>query len=194
MKKLIPLLSFVLLIACNKKDRHDAPPPPPVQMRYTNLDDLALGFGQSKQLDLDGDNVVDLLFSTILIGDPVLERDRRQYFISGGFHVSQLFNDNEQMPILHAGDPVGAQAPAGFQWYNANAGLLAEKIIPMIGAPNWQGDWKNVQHTYVPIRVAKGNQQYFGWVEISFNTTIEKVTLHRAAIAIQPGRTVIAGQ
>jgi hypothetical protein len=194
MKRIFPVLLLVLLIGCDKKDRHDTPPPIPVQMRYTKLNDQALGFGQQKLLDLDGDNAADLLFSTVLIGDPVLERDRRQYFLGSMFHVSLLINENEQMPILNAGNTVAAQAPQGYNWYNANSATLAEKIIPMIGNPSWQGDWKNVQHKYIAIQVAKDNQEYFGWVEVSFDTMTEKLILHRAAIAIQPGRSVIAGQ
>jgi hypothetical protein len=191
MKITFPFLLFILLTGCNKKDRHDALP---VQMRYTDLNDLALGFGQQKQLDLDADNQVDVLFSTVLIGDPVLERDRRQYFLGSLFHVSILINDNDQMPVLNAGNIIVAQAMQGYNWYNANSATLAEKIIPMIGSPSWEGDWKNAQHKYIAVRVAKGDKQYFGWVEVSFDTTTEKITLHRAAIAMQPGRSVTAGQ
>jgi hypothetical protein len=194
MKRIFPLLLFVSLIGCNKKDRQDIPPPAPVQMRHTNLNDLALGFGQQKQLDLDGDNAVDLFFSTVLIGDPILERDRRQYFAGSMLHVSLLINDNEEMPVLNAGNTIAAQAPQGYNWYNANSAVLAEKIIPMIGNPFWEGNWKNVQHKYMPVQVTKGNEKYFGWVEVSFDMATGKMILHRAAIATQPNRAVTAGQ
>ena len=193
MKKIFVSLLPVFLIACNKEI--SSPPAPPVYptMHYTDLGNVSIKFGQQKVINLDGDNTIDLLFSTVLVGDPVLRRDRRQYYVNAGFDVFLLTNNLEQTPILNSGDGITKNDQTGYNWFNASSVLLAEKIIEETGPDHWEGNWKNADHKYIPVQVRKNNLRYNGWVEASFRTVSEELVLHRAAIATEAGKTVKAG-
>src|SRR5687767_5594657 len=80
MKKLFVLmLAMVLLFsACSDKGKPN-PPPTQLGMKYTQLNDISVKFRQRVSLDIDGDNTKDLLFSTMLVGDPVAKQDKRIY-------------------------------------------------------------------------------------------------------------------
>ncbi|HEY6505531.1 MAG TPA: hypothetical protein VIZ28_16265 [Chitinophagaceae bacterium] len=194
---MIILILFLVLAftACNKKEIIIQPPPqPPPQMRYTNLDNIAVKFGQHKILDIDGNNTPDLLFSTILVGDPVLRRDRRQYYVNAAFDVFSLVNGQEQTPALNSGDAITLNDHPGFNWFNASSVVLAEKIIEETGPDHWEGNWKNADHKFIPVQVRKNDLRYNGWVEASFKTDTGELVLHRAAISIEAGKTIKAGQ
>lgn len=194
MKKYLLLLLPVLIMACEKKNRPVQPTPAPhPQMQYTNLNNVSIKFGQLQMLNLDGDNVMDLLFSTLLVGDPVLKRDRRQYFVSASFDMFLLTNINEQTPLFNNGDKITIADPAGHNWFNASSVLLAEKIIEETGPDHWEGNWKNASHKYLGVQLRKGDLRYNGWVELSFKTDTEELILHRAAIAKEPGKTITVG-
>lgn len=190
MKKIFILLLPVLFFtACDDKEI-TAPHP---EMRYTELNNVPVKFGQHKSLDLDGDNMQDLLFSTVLIGDPIARVDKRRYFVNGAFDAFSLVNAGEETPPLHNGDAITISNPPGFNWYNASSLMLAEKIIEETGPDHWEGNWKNTDHKFLPVQLRKNQLRYNGWVEISFKMDAEEVILHRAAIAKEPGKDVIAG-
>jgi len=71
--------------------------------------------------------------------------------------------------------------------------MLAEKIIEEAGLDHWEGNWKNASHKYLAIQLRKGDLRYNGWVELSFKTDTEELTLHRAAITTGPKKTITAG-
>jgi hypothetical protein len=194
MKKILLFLIPVLITtACTEKEI-TAPPSVHPEMRYTDLANKVIKFGQQKSLNIDGNHTNDLLFSTMLVGDPVLRRDRRQYYVTGAFDVFLLVNNLEQCPVLKAGDTITLNDHPGFNWYNANSIVLAEKIIEEKGPDHWEGNWKNTHHRYLPLQVRRNDLRYNGWVEISFQTGAEEMTLHRAAISVEEGKTVEAGR
>jgi hypothetical protein len=196
MKKYLLLLLPILFMACEKKNRAVQPIPIPVsppQMQYTDLNNTPVRFGQWQMVNPDGDNITDLLFSTVLIGDPVLRRDRRQYFVSAGFDVFLLTDANEQTPLFNSGDKITIANTPGYNWFNASSVVLAEKIIEETGPDRWEGNWKNANHKYLAIQLKKGDLHYNGWVELSFKTDTEELVLHRAAMTTEPGKTITAG-
>jgi hypothetical protein len=83
--------------------------------------------------------------------------------------------------------------PIGYNWFNASSVMLAEKIIEEAGPDHWEGNWKNASHKYLAIQLRKDDLRYNGWVELSFKTDTEELTLHRAAITTEPGKTITAG-
>ncbi|HKZ65321.1 MAG TPA: hypothetical protein VJ111_03145 [Chitinophagaceae bacterium] len=195
MKKLLGLLLPVLLLtACDDKDTIQPPSSIHPQMRYTELSDISIKFGQQKSLDIDGDNIKDLLFSTVLVADPIARVDKRRYFVTASFDVFSLTNEQEETPALNAGDTITINNPPGFNWYNASSPVLAEKIIEETGSAHWEGNWKNTNHNFFPVQVRKNDLRYNGWVEVSFKMDSEELVLHRAAIAIDPGKDVKAAQ
>jgi len=194
MKKICSIALAVLLLAACKKERTSQPEisvPHPV-MQYLDLHDESIGFGQVKIIDINNDGTDDFLVSTLLVGDPILERDRRQYYISSGTTSRILQNTNSESPILTRNDEIKLQHP-GYEWFEVNSLLLAEKIIPMIGNPFWQGSWKNVSHKYLPVQLKKNGSVYNGWVELSFDMVQERIVLHKAAICTEAGKPIKAG-
>ncbi|HMU11515.1 MAG TPA: lipoprotein [Ferruginibacter sp.] len=192
MKKiLIPALAVLLLAAC-KKTTITPPPTPHPQMQYLHLHDESIRFGQIKKIDINSDGTDDFLVSTLLVGDPILERDRRQYYISSSTESRFLQDGNNQSPILNKGDQVMLQHP-GYGWFEVTSLLLAEKIVPMIGNSFWQGAWKQANQHYLPVQVKKNGSIFNGWIALSFDTMQEKIILHKAAICTEAGKTIKAG-
>jgi hypothetical protein len=195
MKKIFAaIIPFVFIISCSKKDNVEPPPPAHPPMKYTNLGNVAIKFGQVKTLDINGDNTVDLIFSTMAVGDPLFKRDKKRYYANGRFDVFSLVNEGEETPVLNTNDSITVQNHAGYNWYNASSIILAEKIIEETGPPYWQGNWKNASHKFFAVQVRKDNLLYSGWVEASFNTNTEELILHRAAVATVPGKNIVAGK
>ena len=185
---------LVLFLAACKKDKPavQVPTTPHPLMQYLDLHDEPISFGGVKMIDINGDGTNDFLFSTLLVGDPVLERDRRQFYISSSTTSHLLVDGNDQSPVLAANAEIKLQHD-GYQWFEVVSLLLAEKIIPVNGTNFWQGAWKDVQHKFIALQVKKNGNIYNGWIEITFSTTAERIILHRGAISTEPGKTVRAG-
>ncbi|MBC7949354.1 MAG: hypothetical protein H7Y42_15820 [Chitinophagaceae bacterium] len=190
MKHMLVCFFITGLVACNK-EVGDTPSFP--KMRYSELNDVRIGFGQQKMIDIDGDNSTDLLFTTVLVGDPVLKRDRKQYYVNASFDTFLLTDAIEQTPIFKIGEVIPIGNPPGLNWFNASSVVLVEKIIELDDPAHWEGNWKNATHRYLAVQLRKDNKRYNGWVEISVEIDLGQMVLHRAAISEEPGRSVRAG-
>ncbi|MDI3320710.1 hypothetical protein [Pinibacter soli] len=189
---LCALTALLLATGCKKTTCECPPKTDDPKMEYTELNDKAVGFNSSYSLDLNKDGEADFSFSTLLVGDPVLRRDYRQYYIVSKFYTNCLVNGNEETPVLQKGDKIGSLPPEGFHWYNASHVVIAQKIIEENGT-SWSGNWKQVAHAYQPVSILKGDKTYYGWIELSFDMQSEKIILHRAAVAKDPNVEVKAG-
>lgn len=194
MKKLFLYTLLILTFsACKKTNEVHLPEPEPgPAMQYSNLQDAEIKFGQLKTIDIDNDGTADFFFSTLLVGDPILERDRRQYYAHSKVECYLLNNDDDQSPVMNKGDKIAKEIP-GYNWYEVSAIVIAEKIIPVYGPPFWNGLWTQAGHKYLPVNIKKNGVFYFGWIEISFDTITEKIILHKAAICKEPGKEIYAG-
>jgi hypothetical protein len=194
MKKIISL-GFVLMIAvaCKKP-----PPEPPVpsypSMLVKDLADSSLAFGRIASIDLDDNGEKDVFFSTQLVGDPIEQKDKKQWMVNTSFNVSLPVNSTEHIPVLRYLDSIPLNDFAGYEWYNASSILLSQKTITMTTPPFWEGDWKEASHRFVPIQLKKQDGLYNGWIEVSFSTTDEKLTLHKAAICKLANKSILAGK
>jgi hypothetical protein len=189
---LYALTALLLTTGCKKTTCVTLPEPVDHKMEYLDLNDKAVSFNQSFSIDLDKDGSKDFSFSTLLVGDPILRRDYRQYYISSKFETYLQVNDNEETPVLQKGDTIAPTAIEGFHWYNASHVVLAQKVIEE-DKTFWSGNWKNISHAYQPVSILKGNQTYYGWIELSFDTQNERIILHKAAMAKDAGVEVKAG-
>ena len=82
MNKVIAVLLFVVLVSsCHQKDVVVTPSPNPV-MRYSDLRNREVKYNQNEFLDLDQDGSKDFSFTTYLIGDPLLKRDRLSFAVT----------------------------------------------------------------------------------------------------------------
>lgn len=190
MKRFLSILTAAVFLASCYGDYEAELNHPP--MRHTDLQDIEVRPGSSRSLDLDGDGTKDFFFYTQLVGDPVLKRDRLQYYAGSTIKTNLLSDANDESPVL----PQGAQVMLnhqGYTWYEISAIVLTEKITTMTPPSFWQGRWSEASHQYLPVQINKGGKLYMGWIELSMDKTAEKLVLHRAAIAKEPGRTVRTG-
>jgi hypothetical protein len=194
MTKLIVFCATVIVFGACKKDPAPAPPPPTPhpKMRYTNLNSRPVPFGGLHRIDMDGDNNLDVTFSTILVGDPLAEVDKEQYIVTTPLHASLLVNDQEETPVFNLGDSIKIEGHRQSLWYNASSVILAQKIIGF-SSEHWEGNWRNTERKYAGLQIEKNGLRYNGWVELSFSTTLNQIILHRAAIAEEAGKPVRAG-
>ncbi len=190
MKRLLPILTIAITLSSCYGDYEEVFNQP--TMHYTDLQEEEITSGTSKRIDVDGNGTTDFTFYTLLVGDPILQRDRRQFYIGSTIKTNLLNDANDESPVLAKGESVMLNHP-GYTWYEISAIVLTEKITPLTQPPFWQGRWSEADHKYLPIQIDKGGKLYMGWIEISMNKTTEKLTLHRSAISLEPNRAVRAG-
>ena len=192
MKKLLIIgIASVLLVACSKKPPINPPGITHPQMVYKNLADKEVKYGQIQYVDVDNDGSNDFRFDVLLVGDPILQRDRVQFYANSGIKRNLLNNQVDESPVLSKGDSV-KKFHNGYTWWEISSIVLVEKIIENTGS-HWEGLWKNANHVYLPIQIEKNNKLYHGWIELSFDTTGEKLILHKAAVSTEEDRSVQAG-
>jgi len=197
MKKIALIASLCFALVACQKDPTVVPPvvtPPPVshpQMRYMDLHNAEVGFHQEKAVDVDGDGSTDFFFGVILVGDPILERDRLQYYAMSGVKCNLLNDADDQSPVLNKSDTVSI-SHSGYTWWEISHILLAEKIITFTES-HWEGLWKNANHQFLPIQIERNGKLFNGWIEMSFSIATERLILHNAAISVEEAKTVKAG-
>jgi hypothetical protein len=193
MNKMFSLVLVILVFSACKKDK----PAIPVEeegpeMQYHDLQNAEVKDHQSKRIDLNNDGITDFFFATLLVGDPVLRRDRLQFYAYSMVETYLLNDNKDQSPVLNKSDEISNQHN-GYQWFDLSAIVLAEKITPLTESPFWEGDWKLANHKYLPVYVGKNGDIYYGWIELSFDAPAEKMILHRAALCTEPGQKIKAG-
>lgn len=189
---LCALTALLLTTGCKKTTCVCPPESADPKMEYTEFNDKTIAFKSGYWFDLDKDGQNDFGFSTLLVGDAILRRDYRQYYIVSNFYTNCQVNDNEETPVLQKGDKISPVPLAGFHWYNASHVVIAQKIIEEDGT-SWSGNWKQIAHAYQPVSILKGDKTFYGWIEISFDMQSEKIILHRAAVAKEADVEVRAG-
>jgi hypothetical protein len=63
----------------------------------------------------------------------------------------------------------------------------------MYQEPYWEGIIKNVSHKYIPLQLTWKGEQHVGWIEVSFDSTREKLILHKVAVHKEPGKDIVTG-
>ena len=196
MRKILFVLSTALIItACGKEAVPPKTVPPPStsypEMIYSDLKNAEVYYGKTQLVDVDRDGLKDFSFGVLLVGDPVLQRDRMQFLVHSGIKRNLLNNDVDESPMLNQSDSISNNHP-GYTWWEISAIVLAEKITEDNGS-YWQGLWKNADHKYLPIQIEKNRKLYHGWIEISFNSDQGKLILHRSAVSKEEDKPVLAG-
>ena len=190
-KILIIVTASVLMLACSKKPPINPPDASHPLMAYQNLAGKEVKYGQVQYVDIDNDGSNDFKFGVLLVGDPILQRDRVQFYVNSGIKRNLLNNQVDESPILSKGDSV-KKFHTGYTWWEISTIVLVEKIIENTGS-HWEGLWKMAEHEYLPIQIEKNNKLYHGWIELSFSNTAEKLILHKAAISTEEDKAVQAG-
>jgi hypothetical protein len=190
-KVLFVLASAIFFAACHKEPVQPQPGEQHPEMIYKDLQNAEVKYLRGKAVDVDGDGSNDFLFHVQLVGDPVLQRDRVQFYVSSGIDRNLLNDDQDQSPVLNKMDVISRNV-TGYTWWEISAIVLAEKIITYTES-HWEGAWKNADHKYLPVQMKKQGKLYHGWIELSFNTTEEKLILHRSAISKEEDKDVKAG-
>ena len=186
----MPLL-IVLFAACNKDEIKD-PQAPPV-MEYTDFNNKEIKVNEYANADLNKDGSKDIFLYTMHVGDALFNRDYLRYHILGSINNFFPVNNNEESPILSKGDTIAAHTFSGYEWYNATQLLIAQKVTEINPPVYWQGSWKEASHKYLPMRIQKGHDLYYGWIELSFDVKDEKIVMHRAAISRDANKGAKAG-
>lgn len=162
-------------------------------MVYTDLKNKEVKFNEISSIDINYDGIMDLSFSTLLIGDPVAQQDKQKYLVTSKINCFLPVDNQENAPVLKKGESIPIENFAEYTWYEIAQIELAQKVIGMTGAPFWEGSWKSGNHNYLPVQVKVNHQRFNGWIELSFDMNAEKIILHKSAISKLPERAAIAG-
>jgi hypothetical protein len=190
MKKLFLHLAFISsLLSCSKKPTEEIHGS---EMNYIDLKDARISYNTYQHVDLDNDNKTDFTFLTLLVGDPLLNRDELHFYATSKIHSLLLNDEHDESPVLSKDQLIKAEHQ-DFTWYEVSSILLVEKQMYKDDITYWDGLWKNVNHRYLPVQIKKEGKPYFGWIELSFDKETEVLILHKAAISKEPYKTVKAG-
>ena len=197
MKKLgYIIIGMAVMIGCGKEPLEQEPPAetPPPDMRYRELNNRVIRYGApGLVLDADSDGSMDLYFGVQLIGDPIRKEDKRQWIVMSAYTSLLPVNPSEQMPVLAHGDRLPVEDFDGYGWYNASEIVLVERVEHASGAVRWQGNWKVAARNYLPFQVQRGNQRFNGWVELTADTALQQIVLHRVALSREAERGIRVG-
>lgn len=187
----------IILIQSCKKDKLPATAPQPnpaPTMRYGNLQNREVKPGQpAVQLDLNLDGSMDLFFSTLLVGDPIRQADKRQFFVMSDIETNLAVNATEETPIITRQDIIPLDAFDGYQWFGLTSITLMQKVTTM-NEVFWEGPWRQASSSYLAFQVKQSGTRYCGWLRLSADTTTGKIVLHDYAISLEPEKPVVAGQ
>lgn len=184
----IVLGCLFLLGSCKKENDI----PANYSVEFFDLQNAAVKYQQPVTLDFTKDGNTDFSFGVLLVGDPVLQRDRYQFYVSSRVKTNLLNDTNDESPILNKGDEIGLNHE-GYTWYEVSAIVLAEKIVTN-QSTTWTGRWTNANHKYLPIQIEREGKLFNGWIEVSFNKTEEKIILHKAALSKFPNVSIRTGE
>lgn len=162
-------------------------------MVYTDLKNKEVKFNEMSSIDINYDGIMDVSFSTLLVGDPVAQQDKQKYLVTSKINCFLPVDNQENAPVLKKGESIPLENFAGYTWYEIAQIELVQKVIGMTGAPLWEGLWKSSNHNYLPVQVKINRQRFNGWIELSFDMNAEKIILHKSAISKLPERVAIAG-
>ena len=183
---------LLILLAC-KKPVGTVPPQIIPGMKYFNLAGQETKYNVPQYVDLDGDGKRDFSFVTYLIGDPLYKRDKIQFSATSGVDRMMLIGQDENTPLFKKGDMIGSDGIPGYQWIEVGSIPLMQKIMEIQKPAYWIGNWKNARHKYMAFQVRDSGKLYYGWFELSTDTTLEKIVLHRAAISREAQTNIKAG-
>jgi hypothetical protein len=183
--RIVSILSLLVLVISCRKTCPEVPVPTSPKMMYSNYNDTAVRFQRFASLDLDSNGRKDIFFNTQLVGDPVLQQDKYQWMVNSSFHTNLAVNNQEHIRIMNKGEEIETANRNGYSWFNASSILLAQKIISVNQPPFWDGLWKDASHRYIAIQVKRGTSLFNGWIEISFDSSGERVIVHRAGISTE---------
>ena len=187
---IVPLwLTVAIAIACIKRAAEEVPHPP---MHYTYLNDLEVKANEYSHVDIDGNGSPDFTFHTMLVGDPILKRDKHQFLVGSKIETSLLNDNNDQSPKLNNGDQIDLRQER-YNWFEISSLLLTEKVVSEEGSIKWQGLWKEANHNYLPVQIIKNGQRFLGWIEISFDLKNQKLILHKSAVCLESNKEIRAG-
>lgn len=192
MKNILTFFFVGLMAASCHKDPVRTPDKPAPAMKYIEFHDLELSFGHGWSFDLDQDGLKDIFFSSSLVGDPLAEVDKHQFYFGTSPFTFSPVDDMEETPALAQGRIISDTSFSGHHWYNASV-ILAQKIIKENVPDTWLGNWKDKSHHYIVLRVDQQGRPFYGWIEVSFDMQAEKIILHRAALCKESGREIKAG-
>ena len=192
MNRLLAFVMVVLLYACKKSN--DDPLPEPT-MEFLDLNNVEVKDGVFQRVDLGEPNSPDFTFSSRSVADPALNQTKFQFIVTTRIDSYLMLTTGTQSgKKFIKGDSIRIAAPAGSTWTSFSLMILAQKVTPASSASYWEGEWKNASHHFLPIKITRKNGDiHVGWVELSMDIANEKITLHRAAISIEPEKNVRAG-
>ena len=198
MKHFFAVLTIAtLLVSCQKTwppiPEKPKPIPEKPEMEYTDVN-IEIKKGKSLLIDADKNGTKDILFSTQLVGDPIYQQDKIQFFVNGAQYTYFLMGADETSPIYNKSELIPIDNQSQHTWFDISFEILAEKIIPVTGDIFWKGQWKNVSKKYFGFQVKRNDKFYLGWIEMSFSTQEEKLTIHRLAISKVANKDIAAGE
>ncbi len=191
MKKLVWLLVLALALSCKKNDIENPHVP---FMKYTDLNDQVISVGGRVILDINNDGMRDFRFSETEIASPPQQAMIHDFYVFTYEYAYTLTDADEFTSALQRGKVIKTAEPENLEWANVSQVSLVRNKKYNNGTNVWSGNWKNVQHKFLPIQITIDGKRHNGWVELSMDIEQQKLTLHQAAWSVLPGVDVLAGR
>jgi hypothetical protein len=113
---------FLVFISCKEDGAIPSPIDRQIEMEYFNLSDTVIkAFAPGFSFDVNHDGRKDLNFATLLVGDPIAQVDKLQFFISTNIGVRLPVNNNESIRVLNNGDSIVLDDFNEYQWFELSS-------------------------------------------------------------------------
>ena len=190
-------LLVLMATGCSKDNIQPVGTPVPAaeQMEYFDLNDTSVKANdRAFSIDLNHDGRKDIAFSTLLVGDPILQQDKLLFLVSTNIGVHLPVDSHESTPVLHKEELIPLDDFSDYHWFELSSVLLVQKIITLTAPVAWQGPWLHAVHRYIPYQLMGSGGRFNGWLELSVDVAKEQIIIHRAAISKAPEKVVFAGK
>jgi hypothetical protein len=143
---------------------------------YSGPQNIPIGAGQTVNLDLNGDGIVDYQFQNTFVpgGGPVGKDARELNLLLQGSNQAVDSGPSTSPPNSPAALPAGVLIPDS-QSLDVTNPLMAG-VSTFEGFPFGYGNWSGATDMYLGLQFDIGGQTHFGWAELSVSSGTDITT------------------
>lgn len=117
-------------------------------------------------------------------------------------NTSFLIDSFGESPPFSYGFNISSVVPSGYSWEvkQNRFGSCPQNLTGSIYITSYHGPWVGILNQYFPIRLLKNSEYYYGWVEMSTDTSkslsypLGKYIVHNYKINSIPNEPIWAGE
>lgn len=187
--KIFSLFIILFFISCSKDFS-----PILIDEQNEDLTDITISNGKY-YLDINNDDTTDFVFEYSYIQSMDVPPSSRAKILSI-FPINNLilYTINQGQIPLNEGDTISAKMDSNQIWQYFTGDIAYIKWNINNGWDEfWSGEWAGVLNKYFPFGLKLNNEVYYGWMEMSCDSSTGTLTIHDYAVNNKANEYILAG-